>query len=146
RTSIAAVDRFTGSASAWNPGADNSVAVVLPAGTTVYAGGAFGNAGGQSRPHLAGLSAGNGSASAWNAHPDWVVEALATDTNTIYVGGNFHFIGGEARSGFAAFPLQLTPPISIEADSIQRLVDAQIRFRVSGPAGQRLIVQGSGDL
>jgi len=143
RTNIAAVHLSTGTVSEWNPGADNQVAAVWPAGTTLFAGGTFETIGGQSRPRLAQLEVGNGSATAWNANPNSGVNALVADANTIYVGGDFSFIGGEPRMGFAAFGL--APPPRIETDSIQRLADGGLQFRVSGPSGVPLIVQGSID-
>ena len=39
----------------------------------------------------------------------------------------------------------LAPPPRIETDSIQRLADGGLQFRVSGPSGVPLIVQGSID-
>ena len=121
------------------------MAAVWPAGTTLFAGGTFDNIGGKNRPGLAQLEVENGSATAWNANPNpnLDVNALVADANSIYVGGAFSFIGGEPRMGFAAFAL--APQPRIETDSIQRLPDGGLQFRVSGPSGVPLVVQGSID-
>jgi len=87
---------------AWNPGADRLVITLALSGDTVYAGGAFGNAGGQPRFHIAALSAGSGEALPWDPGANADVWALAVSGDRVFVGGDFTVIGGEARSYIAA--------------------------------------------
>jgi len=49
RQNLAALDIATGAATAWNPGADGSVLVLAPSGSSILVGGAFTVIGGQSR-------------------------------------------------------------------------------------------------
>ena len=53
RYNFVALDATTGTASAWNPNADNLVNTLVVSGKTVYAGGWFTRFGGVSRPYFA---------------------------------------------------------------------------------------------
>ena len=84
---------------------------ITPNTVTVYLGGEFTAAGGQSRSYMAAIDATTGSgtfgqATAFNPGADgWVYSILVTGGSvspTIYVGGNFLNIGGQARTDFAA--------------------------------------------
>jgi hypothetical protein len=93
----------------WDPSADNWVEVLaVDAGGSVYAGGYFGQIGGQFRRGIAALS-GSGSGA---ADPNWnpnaasfnfpVVYALAIDAGgNVYAGGDFNLIGGHNRNRIA---------------------------------------------
>jgi len=64
RGRLAAIDLATGTATAWNPGADSTVWSLLVNGGTVYAGGDFSQIGGAARNRLAALDATTGIATA----------------------------------------------------------------------------------
>ncbi len=102
RGRLAALDVVTGSASAWNPGADATVRTLALAGSTLYAGGDFTSIGGQSRGYLAALDTGTGLATGWNPGASYTVLALAVSGSTVYAGGAFNTIGGQARARLAA--------------------------------------------
>ena len=92
-----------GAVAAWDPSPDDIVDALLISADGVYAGGAFGNIGGQSRAGLARLSPSTGLADAFSADVDnfGAVHALAQTPDGIYVGGNFTTLGGQARMGTA---------------------------------------------
>ena len=102
RKYIAAIDASTGTATAWNPDADDVVDALAVSGSTVYAGGYFTNIGGQARNSIAALDASTGAATSWNPNANGEVDALAVSGSTVYAGGNFTTIGGEARNYIAA--------------------------------------------
>ncbi|MCX7016343.1 MAG: hypothetical protein NTW86_27940 [Candidatus Sumerlaeota bacterium] len=99
---IAALDAETGTASAWNAGADGPVDVLAISGSTVYTAGRFTNIGGQERHYVAALDAATGAATAWNPNADNSVWALAPVGSMVYTGGLFTRIGGQPRNRIAA--------------------------------------------
>ena len=104
RTNLAALDS-TGAATPWNPGAGGAVSsprvsAIAVSGSTVYAGGWFATAGGQSRNNVVALDS-TGAATAWNPNANGAVYALAVREGTIVTGGNFTIIGCEQLSYFA---------------------------------------------
>jgi hypothetical protein len=105
RNRIAAIDA-TGTATAWNPGADGSVRalVVSITGDTVYAGGDFNNIGGQTRTKIAAIKASinTNNALLWDAAANGTVRALALQKDTVYAGGDFTSIGAQPRNRIAA--------------------------------------------
>jgi hypothetical protein len=89
----------------WNPCADGPVLAIAvpPAGTSVYAGGAFTSIGGSPRSNLAALDTFSGAAmGGWDPSPDGVVEALAVSNVTVYAGGSFTTLGGQPRTYLGA--------------------------------------------
>ncbi|MCY3021217.1 MAG: hypothetical protein NTW87_19560, partial [Planctomycetota bacterium] len=99
---IAALDGATGSATPWNPFADDLVQTLAVSGDTVYAGGWFKNIGGQARNYIAGLDTTTGNATPWNPSANDYVRALTVSGSMVYVGGTFTSIGGQARNRIAA--------------------------------------------
>jgi hypothetical protein len=91
-----------GSIHAWNPNANDTVHALAVSGSTVYAGGAFTNIGGQARNRIAALDATTGTATAWDPNADNHVHALAVSVSTVYAGGHFTNIGGQPRNFIAA--------------------------------------------
>ena len=129
---LAAVDRVTGEATPWNPGANGPVTHLLPAGNRVYAAGSFTTIGGAARARLAMLDAATGEADeAWNPAPNQTVLSLALSPSgeTLYVGGQFGAIGGQSRNRIAALnaftgePTQWNPGIAGLTGALNR-VDA----------------------
>jgi hypothetical protein len=109
RNGLAALDRQTGLATAWNPqmhqGGTCYALALSQDRRTVYAAGQFDSIGGQQCYVVAALDAITGLATSWNAKAsggDYIGRALEVSKNTVYVGGNFTSIGGEARRGLAA--------------------------------------------
>ena len=86
-----------GTATGWNPGADNNVTqlALSPDGATVYVGGNFAETGGAPRKQLAAIGASTGVATSFDPAPNGGVFALlpAADGATVYVAGNFTTIG-----------------------------------------------------
>jgi YVTN family beta-propeller protein len=89
----------------WDPNADNEVfSIALDGSGNLFAGGAFTNVGGLSRPGLAKLStSGTGAADpTWLPAPNGNVTGLVLDGGgNLYVGGFFSSIGGQTRSQIA---------------------------------------------
>ena len=103
RSRIAAIDASTGLATAWDPSADGAVNALATDGSTVYAGGAFANIGGQPRSRIAAIAAGgSGTATGWDPSADGNVHALALSGTDVYAGGEFANIGGQPRIRIAA--------------------------------------------
>jgi uncharacterized delta-60 repeat protein len=91
----------------WNPAPSSFVyALSVDAAGRVYAGGQFDTIGGQTRQHLARLSAsGSGAADpAWNPAPDGNVLALVRDASgALYAAGAFWEVAGQPRRALARF-------------------------------------------
>jgi hypothetical protein len=109
RSSLAAIDVATGSATDWNPtpspyrsNLHSTVCAIIVSNNTVYVGGEFNTIGGQERNNLAALNITTGEANSWSPNPNNSVKALAIMGNTLYAGGNFTFIGGQSRYRLAA--------------------------------------------
>ena len=111
---LAALDTTTGNATAWSPDVGGvspiylgtaSVSGLLLDGATLYAGGYFTSAGGQSRNDLVALNTTTALASSWNPNPDYVVMTLALSGSTLYVGGEFANMAGQQRNALASFNL-----------------------------------------
>jgi hypothetical protein len=105
RNNIAAIDTVAGTATTWNPNADDPVSAMVVNGGTLFVGGSFNNIGGQARVAIAALSTTTGAASAWNANvgnTNFSVYSLVLSSATLYVGGWFTSIGGQTRRHIAA--------------------------------------------
>ncbi len=105
RNRLAAVNATSGSASGWNPNANNQVFTLSVNAGTVYVGGQFTTVGGQSRNRIAALDAGTALATSWNPNAGNTVQALAVSGAVLYAGGDFLTIGGQNRSRVAALDL-----------------------------------------
>lgn len=102
RNRIAAVDAVSGALTAWNPNANSNVYTLSVDNGTVYAGGMFGNIGGQARLRIAALSEATGLATAWNPGSDGTVYDLVPDGTTVYGACACTAVGGATRSQFFA--------------------------------------------
>lgn len=91
-----------GSVSPWDPAPDGPVQALARIGDTLYAGGLFGQIGGQARSQIAALDVSTGAPTAWDPGADGAVYALAVSGNVVYAGGGFAHIGGQARGHLAA--------------------------------------------
>jgi trimeric autotransporter adhesin len=124
---LAAFDLTTGAMTLWDPGVNGRVesnALVESmaiSGNTIYIGGAFTQAGGQSRQNLAAIDRTSGLATDLRLDTSRQqidpalrgrVHAVYDDGKTLYVGGDFDTIGGLARNAIAAVDKstgQITP-------------------------------------
>jgi hypothetical protein len=107
RENIAELDRITGLATDWDPGAAEytgfGVTSLAVSETHVYASGAFTQLSGEDRHYLGSIDRKTGLASSWNPSPDFFVWALALNCNTLYAGGAFGQIAGQSKTRLAAF-------------------------------------------
>lgn len=118
RLNFAAVNRHTGELLPWNPNASGSVGggifggrAIAPAGATVFIGGFFLSAGGQSRAALAQVDATTGAATSFVSNVGGGgVNRLLLNGTTLYAGGTFTIAGGQARPQLAAFDLSGPAP------------------------------------
>jgi hypothetical protein len=116
RYSLAALDAATGTASAWNPNADDEVDALLVAGTIVYASGFFTTIHGESRPYLAALDPVSGAPRDWapgiyldpNYEENGIL-ALTLVGTTLYPGGLFATTDGTGNSNLVAYTDVPTP-------------------------------------
>jgi hypothetical protein len=107
RSRLALVDR-AGDPLAWSAGVTNVsggalVEAVAVGAESVYAGGLFAQAGGQSRRNLAAVARTTAALGGWNPSPDRDVAALFVSESTLYAGGAFLTLAGQPRPHFAAF-------------------------------------------
>jgi hypothetical protein len=114
RSRLAALNATTGDATAWDPaatksGASSFVNALALSGNTVFAGGAFGRLGAQTRNHAGGVDVIVGAATAWNPNLNGAVLALALEGNTAFVGGEFTTVSGQVLPFFAAFAAEGLP-------------------------------------
>jgi hypothetical protein len=109
RNNLAEISLSTGLATAWNPNVTGSVGTAVNSlvisNTTLYIGGYFSAAGGQSRNNLAEISLSTGLATAWNPNVNLEVKTLALSSSTIYIGGSFTSVGGQTRNRLAEINL-----------------------------------------
>jgi|GEM_PF-985629 len=106
RDNIAALNATDGSATTWNPGANDGVfaIAVSPDGLTIYVGGGFTFFGNSDRNRIASINISSNTATVWNPSADQTVKVLevSTDGSTVYAGGEFSTIGGQTRNFIAA--------------------------------------------
>jgi len=102
RNYIAVLGSVSGTASTWNPNANNAVRTIGISGTSIYAGGDFTTIGGQTRNNIAALDAATALATAWNPNANAVVNSIALSGTTVFAGGNFTTMGGQIRNRMAA--------------------------------------------
>ena len=102
RSNLALLDRATGLATDWNPGADGAVTAFALGGATLYCGGDFGRVGGEPRARLASLSLATGEPEPWDPGANAAVRALAFQRGILYAGGGFTTVAGQQRVCVAA--------------------------------------------
>lgn len=105
RYNLAGIDAASGTATAWDPGADTTVRAVSTSGTKIFVGGSFSWINGGPRKYVAALHR-----TTLELDRDWVadasapVNALAVDPNggALYIGGEFVTLSGQDRKHLAA--------------------------------------------
>jgi hypothetical protein len=120
RKNLAAIDLLTGAVTSWNPGAsgttntsfdDTRVTSLSFKDNTLYVGGIFLNAGGQSRRGLAAIDATTGLATSWNpgvgdgTSMDEYILSMDIHENSLFVSGTFVNLAGETRPHLGAIDL-----------------------------------------
>jgi hypothetical protein len=115
RNCLAALNLTNETITAWDPNITDSsfsprVSALAVSGNTVYVGGHFTQAGGQTRNCLAAVNAASGAVTAWNPEVNDYVAALAASGDTVFAGGSFTALGGVARGKLAALDITSGEP------------------------------------
>jgi len=130
RTNFVAVDAVTAQVLPLVANADSFVYGLAANSNFVFIAGNFGQVNGQSRPALASLDINSNALTAWNPKADFYGKTCAIFDNVLYAAGLFLHAGGVNRS-LAAFPLSLVGRPSIVSNSMQRLGNGDIQFRIT---------------
>lgn len=103
RGRLACVSDQDGSLNAsWNPGANNTVSVMVSDPSGLYVGGSFTQIAGITRKFAARIAlAGSGTADAWNPDPSDNVTTILPQGAFVYLGGGMAQFGGITRPGVA---------------------------------------------
>ena len=101
RQNLAALDRVTGTAAAWNLPANDAVLTLFDDGRRLYVGGLFTTIGGQSRGRIAAVDKTTGLLAPWNPEANGPVRSIAVSGGKVFVAGEFTAINGQARSRLA---------------------------------------------
>lgn len=119
RSDIAALSAADGTATTWNPTANDAVATLMVSGDLVYVGGYFTTIGGQIRNKIAALNASDGTATSWDpdATPNGNVLALAISGSTVYAGGDFITMHGVLRRNIAGINASDGTPTSFDPEA-----------------------------
>ena len=91
RICLAAIDRASGSATAWNPNPDGALYALALSGGALYAAGEFFNIGGQPRYTVAALDPATGLAFPWQM-PSAPGHSLAVTSSWVFVGTTLNFM------------------------------------------------------
>jgi hypothetical protein len=110
RNRLAALSTVTGTPTAWNPSANNTVLSIAVSGSAVYVGGSFSTFspdGGTSitRNKLAALNINTGIPTGWDPNSGGNINSIAVGSNGVYAGGVFYTMGVVNRRNFASFPI-----------------------------------------
>ncbi|TMQ71523.1 MAG: pyrroloquinoline quinone biosynthesis protein, partial [Candidatus Eisenbacteria bacterium] len=122
RNSLAALDKTTANATAWDPNPNFSlggavVHALAISGSTVFVGGEMDMMNGVNRNHLAAIDLTTGKATSWDPNAlDGAVNALVLSGSTLYAGGVFTVIGGQAHSRVAALDATTGAPLAWTPD------------------------------
>jgi hypothetical protein len=90
-------------------------------GSTLYVGGRFTSACGQSRRNLAAIDVATAALSDWNPDVDDEVRCLTLAGNTVYIGGEFRRVGDFERHHIAALSARTGAPTDWNPDAENRV-------------------------
>ena len=108
---FAAVDTGTGVFISGLPTFDGQVSAISLAGNTLYLGGAFRNAAGQTRDYLAAYDLGTATLTEWKPGANQPVNAIAASDSGVYAGGSFSCMNGVWRNNLAAINATTGTPL-----------------------------------
>lgn len=103
RSRLACVSDLDGSLNPnWNPGANNTISVLVRDPSGLYVGGYFTQIAGVARSYAARLTlSGSGAADTWNPGPSSDIATILPQGSAVYLGGFIYSVGGVARPGIA---------------------------------------------
>lgn len=87
----------------WKPNPDGAPTVLKLSGTTLYAGGYFGEIAGESRNYLASFNTTTGALTDWNPEPNSSINDIEVSGSTVIVSGSFTQIAAATRTRLASF-------------------------------------------
>lgn len=140
RNRLAAFDAETGELdTSWNPGADGTVrALTLAPDGTLYAGGAFLNAGGVAATRVVALDPAGAALPTFSAAPSGDVRDFALVGDSLFIAGNFGSVGSVGRVGLAKVDAATGDVVS----SWNARIGAG-RVQALGVSGDRLVIGGN---
>ncbi len=112
----------------------------------VFIGGNFTSIAGQSRPWLVALDINANTLTAWTPKPNLFVKAVQIFDNVLYTGGNFFTAGNTPTRSMAAYPLSLVGRPAIVSDSVRRLANGAVQFRLTALGVPQATIQFSTNL
>lgn len=99
-----------GCTAAFAPNPSGAISAIALSGSTVYFGGGFTSAAGQTRNNIAATTLA-GASTTWDPNANGSVSAILVSGTTVYAGGAFTSIGGMPISRFAAIDATTGQPV-----------------------------------
>jgi hypothetical protein len=146
RTNFVAVDATTAQVLPLVANADSFVYSVAATSNLVFIGGNFGVLSNQKRMALAALDVNTGNLTSWDSPADLFVRRLDIIDNTLYVEGSFVHLGATTTRSIGAYPLSFTGTPAIVSNSVQRLPNGNLQFRLFAPSVPQATIKVSTDL
>jgi hypothetical protein len=128
RSNLAAIDAVTGIPTSWDPGSiGGKVRAITLSGGSIYIGGDFTYASGNTRNYLAAYDTLTASLTAWNPSANSLVHAMASQGGKVYAGGDFTLTNKVKRKGIAAFDAAtgIVTPWNPDINGIVRTIAAK---------------------
>lgn len=142
RNNLMAYNLSTGIMTSFNPNLNGVVRAITasPDGTRVYVGGAFTQAGTQSRTRLAAFDTATGRLiPEWTPTANATVRALGAYGDAVYAGGSFTSASGKVRQKIAAF-IGTSGSLGSWAGTVP---DGAVSALTVSPNGDRVVIGGS---
>lgn len=143
RQHLAAINLSTGHVTGWNPGADGPVWAMATDGTSIFAGGDFKTAAGESNlGRLQSITTAGTATANWNVKPGFFVRDLLEKNGTLYIAGDFAKVNGIDRERVAAVDADTGTLLSFQASITNGASAAGVRSIAINPAGDTLYIGG----